>query len=89
MKITKTEKFVIAAIIVVVIVMIVNVIMIKEAVKESGGLKSLIIEAGRELKDIDKEINKEEEIFEAKKEIAAVVVEVEKEIKEVKEAIKK
>jgi hypothetical protein len=57
---TKTEKIIIGAIVVVLVVWLGLVVRLSIAVEEAGGVKQIIIDAGREVKDIAREIEKDE-----------------------------
>jgi len=59
MAITKTEKYIVSILFVSLIATIVLVVSGYWQVKNNGGVRQTIIDAGREVKDIGKEIMKE------------------------------
>ncbi len=59
MKLTPIEKKMIIATIILIFTALVLVSNAMNGIKEAGGMKQIIIEAGKEIKDIQKEIDKE------------------------------
>ena len=58
--ITKIEVCVIIAIVTIVISMAINIHIMNKNIAEAGGVKQIIINAGKEVKDIAKQINEDE-----------------------------
>lgn len=56
MKLTSIEKKMAAAIVVLSILIAFNVYYITQKIDEAGGIKGIIIETGKEIKDIKKQI---------------------------------
>lgn len=59
MKKTKIEKIIIAVIITLLIVIGLSITFAVKTVDEAGGVKAVIVEIGKEVKDISKQINEE------------------------------
>ena len=59
MKITKIEKIVFGLIVAIIVLIVSINIFVFNEVKKNGGVKAVIINASKELKDIKKEIDKE------------------------------
>ena len=59
MKISKIEKIIIAVIMTLLIVIVSCVTIAVKKVDEAGGVKAVIVEIGKEVKDISKQINEE------------------------------
>lgn len=59
MKVTKTEKVILGAMAVIVLFIGISVTYTVKAINEAGGIKTIIIEAGKEIKDIGEQINKD------------------------------
>jgi len=55
---TNIQKTIIGAMILIIIIMVAMNVFIFNKIKQHGGVKSVIIEAGKEVKDINREINK-------------------------------
>jgi len=58
--ISKIEVFVIIAIVAIVISMAINIHIMNKNIEDAGGVKQVIINAGKEVKDIVKQINEDE-----------------------------
>jgi len=56
---TKIEKGVIAVILIIAASMVVQCTYAYKKIDEAGGMKNVIIEVGKEVKDISREINKD------------------------------
>lgn len=56
---TRIEKTILVLIVVLLSIVTFNVIYIINSIYEAGGIKQVIIEAGKEIKDISKEISKD------------------------------
>ena len=59
MKMTSIEKKVIVAMVLLVALIIGNFMYVSYKIDQAGGLKSVIVEAGKEIKDIKRQITKE------------------------------
>ena len=55
---TSIEKTIVAIVVASAVVLVVSLIDLNESLEKAGGFKSVIIELGKEIKDIDSEIAK-------------------------------
>ena len=53
---TNLEKMIIAAIIVIFIIMVISVFIISKSLSQAGGVRNIVIETGKDVKDISREI---------------------------------
>ena len=60
MKMTSTEKKVIVVMLLLVAVIVGNLMYVGYKIDKAGGLKTVIVEAGKEVKDIKRQINEAE-----------------------------
>jgi len=56
---TKTEKIIIGIFLVVLVVWVGSIYTVGQAIDEAGGIKQVIIDMGKEVKDIAREIEKD------------------------------
>lgn len=59
MKVTKIEKVFLGVLAVIVLFIGISVTYTVKAINEAGGIKTIIIEAGKEIKDIGEQITKD------------------------------
>jgi hypothetical protein len=57
---TSTEKSIIGTIVVVLVVFIISIVTLFAAIDEAGGIRQLIVDSGKEVKSIYKEIQEDE-----------------------------